>query len=1154
MGCLKPGFPLRRINSDQQFGPSPGILPAFRAVNSAEVNPFDDTPMNRHLRPTARLYIIKLAAAWWLAGLGLVNALTYHISYLEDEGKRAQITAVMNEAVAVYNASTNFNVDINVIYHSGIPTAQSDYNGQLGFGGSISTQVALHEIAHYLGSGTTTQWENLWGGDTIWDGAAVKHFIRFYDGPGANLNRSGVHYFPFGFNYGNEDTPEARLVLPRLIQAMRFDMGGQDGDGDGMSDEWERFKSGGTALSAAGDMDGDGISNYDEWWTESDPTWACPVKNGHIYQIRNKLSQKLVEAADATAGANVRQNSPNGTNLQKWTATYLGGGYWKFINLGSGKALEVTGYSTAAGGNIIQWNDTGGINQQWRLVPRGPGYAKLFNNNSTNMVLDVVNLSLDDLANIQQWVDLPGANQDWAFDDVTPGEVSGGLIAEYKLDGNDRDNSNHNLHGVTTGTITYAAGRVDGQAATFNGAQSIAIPAPVDTNFSLACWVKTTATGGGAQWYNGMGLIDAEVPGVAADFGLALVGTKAAFGVGNVDFTITSAASINDGLWHHLAATLDTNTGAMKLYVDGALQATGTGPAGARIAPAKFYLGSVGGTTGYFNGSLDEARIYNNILGQTEISRLATVGSTLVANYPFDGNARDTGKHGNHGDPVAITYTAGKIGANAAQFDGTGSFVKIPAAVTADFSIAYWVKTTQTGGTGQWWAGKSMVDADIPGIANDWGIALVGDKAGFGMGDTGNGFTILSTTPVNNGAWHHVVATRVNATGAMKLYVDGLLQASGTGSTALRSAPSGIRVGSTLYGGTYFAGAIDDLKIFNYTLAATQVAALASALPAPWTAADIGNPGNDGYSGYATGTGVFSLTGGGTDIAGTSDQFHFLSQTVSGDQIAVTRVNSAPLNTDGTITTGSKTGLMFRDSTASDAPFVDVVYNHSTGVRFMYRDTAGTTTGQVGGNVSLPFPFWLKLVRSGNTFTAFYATNAGTPLAGDWVSFGSHNTTLAANALVGLAVTSHNSGQVATSNFGNITVVPNTPGNAWRLDYFASVANTGNAADAADPDNDGLINLFERAFALNPQVSNAAAGQTPPNNDGTYLRMTYLRSLAATDLQYQVVWSNDLANWSATGITDTLISATPTTETREAKVPLTTVGSDHGFLRLRLVH
>ncbi|MES2922292.1 MAG: LamG-like jellyroll fold domain-containing protein [Verrucomicrobiota bacterium] len=1116
--------------------------------------------MTRHLRPTARLCMIKLAAASWLAGLGLVNALTYHISYLEDEGKRAQITQVMNEAVAVYNATTDINVDINVIYHSGIPTAQADYNGQLGFGGSISTQVAIHEIAHYLGSGTTGEWDARFGGDSIWDGAALKRYVKLFDGPGAEINRSGVHYFPYGFNYGNEDNPTARYRIGRIVRAMRMDMGGQDGDGDGMPDEWEKFKSGSTGLNATGDTDGDGISDYDEWWTDSHPMWACPIKSGHIYQIRSRLSQKLMEAADTTAGAVIRQNPNNGSDLQKWLATYVSGGYWKFTNVASGKCPDVFNFSWDAGVKIIAWNDTGAANQQWRIFPGASGgvYWKIGNRNSTNMVMDVdggPNATGDNAAINQYFDDLNAFNQDWAFDDVTPGVQTDGLIANYKFEGNGRDYSNHGFHGVASGGITYAAGRVDGQAATFNGTSgSIRVPATVERNFSLACWVKTTATAGAGQWYNGMGIIDADMPGVAKDFGLAMLGNKAAFGVGSPELTITSATAINDGNWHHLAATLDTGNGAMKLYVDGVLSASGTGAAAPRSAPANFYLGSVGGTAGFLNGSLDEARLYNKILSQDEINRLATVGNTLVANYTFDDNTQDISKHGNHGDPVGITYTAGKVGASAVQFNGTGSFVKIPAAVTADFSIAYWVKTTQTGGTGQWWAGKSMVDADIPGVANDWGIALVGDKAGFGIGNAGAGDTILSTTAINNGAWHHVVATRVGATGAMKLYVNGALQASGVGSAALRNAPGGIRLGSTLYGGAYFAGAIDDLKIFNYTLGASQAAALASTLPAPWTAADIGNPGNDGYSGYAAGTGVFTLTGGGTDIAGTSDQFHFLSQAVGGDQIAVTKVNSAPFNTDGSVTTGAKTGLMFRNSAAVDSAFVDVVYNHATGVRFMYRDTAGASAGQVGGNVSVSFPFWLKLARSGNTFTAFYATTASSPAAGDWVSLGSHVTSMVANPLVGVAVTSHNPGQVATSNFGNTTVVPNTPGNAWRLDYFASAANTGNAADAADPDNDGIINLFERAFGLNPQVSNAAAGQTPVANDGTFLRMTYLRSLAATDLQFQVVWSNDLATWSASGITDTLISSTPTTETREAKVPLTTLGADQGFLRLRLVH
>ncbi|MES2475565.1 MAG: LamG-like jellyroll fold domain-containing protein [Verrucomicrobiota bacterium] len=909
-----------------------------------------------------RLPASSAFALAWLAALGTASALTYHIGYLEDEGKRAQITQVMDEAVAVYNATSNIDVDIRVIYHSGIPTAQANYNGELGFGGSISTQVAIHEIAHYLGSGTTGQWDGQFGGGNVWNGPALKRYVKLFNGPGAEIFRSGVHYFPYGFNYGNEDTPIDRYRIGRILRAMRMDMGGQDGDGDGMPDEWERYKSGSTALKVGGDTDGDGVSDFDEWWTDSHPTWVCPVKDGHIYQIRSRLSQKLMEVDGPTAGANVRQNPNIGSDLQKWVATNVGGGHWKFTNLLSGKALEVTGFSTDPSANVIVWNDTGGANQQWRIFPSASGaaYWKLGNRHSTNMVVDVDGgpNAIGDNTNIVQYFDDTNAfNQDWAFDDVTPDVLSDGLVANYKLEGNPRDYSGRNFHGTTIGGISYTAGRVGGLAATFNGSNgTIRVPATVERNFSLACWVKTTATAGTGQWYNGMGLIDADVGGVARDFGLAMVGDKAAFGVGNPEITITSANAINDGNWHHVAASFDTSNGAMKLYVDGVLSATGTGATIARSAPAHFHLGSSGGNVGFLNGSLDEARLYNKVLTQPEIERLANSSSALVANYSFDGNARDATLFGNQGDTFGSTYTPGKVGSQALQLSGTNSFAKLPAAVTRDFSVSYWVKTTAVGGTGQWWAGKSMVDADVPGIANDWGISVVGNRAAFGIGNTGEGTTILSTTNINDGNWHHIVATRVNTSGLMRLYVDGAQQAFGVGSTALRDAPGGIRVGSTLFGGSYLTGAIDELKIFDYAINANEVGAL-----------------------FAT-----------------------------------------------------------------------------------------------------------------------------------------------------------------------------TPGEIWRQQHFLTTANSGDAADGADPDFDGTINLLERAFALNPKTPDAAAAQPVAANDGSFLTLTYQRSLAATDLEFQAQWSDDLASWFDTDITDSLISTGATTETREAKVPLGSLDPAHSFFRLRV--
>ena len=1109
--------------------------------------------MLRSRSARAVLALVPLAVCWLAPSRAF--ALTYHISWLEDEGKRAQITAVMNEAVAIYNATTNFNVDVNVIYSSGIPTAQSNYNGELGFGGSISTQVALHEIAHYLGSGTTTQWEDSFNGGTIWARPVVQHFVKFFDGPGGVINRSGVHYFPYGFNYGNEDNPDARLRLPRLIQAMRFDMGGQDSDGDGISDEWERYKIGDLSHTNAGDIDGDGLSTFDEWWTEGNPLQAQPIRNGRIYQIRSKLSQQLVEVENTTAGANVRQNPNNGSDLQKWTVYGVGGGYWKFINLASGKALETINQSTAAGANVIAWNDTGNANQHWRIVPDGTTYSKIFNQNATNMVLDVDGgqNATGNGTNISQYYDvIGGTNQDWEFDDVTPSDVPVSLMAEYKLEGNARDHSGRLFHGTATGGIVYNTGRIDGQCATFNGTTgSIQIPACVDVNFSLACWVKTTATAGNGQWYNGMGLVDAEVPGVSTDFGLAMVGNKAAFGVGKNDFTILSSGAINDGAWHHLAATLNTTTGAMTLYVDGVVQATGTGPTGARLGPGSFRLGSIAGVTGYFNGSMDEVRIYGKILNQTEVSRLATVGNTQVARYGFEGNLQDASNHSNHGDPMFTTYTTGKVGANAIQLNGTNGYVKLPASASMDFTVAFWVKTTVTAGMGQWYQGMSMIDSDVPGIANDWGISLVGAKAGFGMGDAGAGFTLLSTTSINDGTWHHVAMTRVNSSGAMKVYVDGSLQASGTGSTALRNAPHGIRMGSTLFGGTYFNGAIDDLRIFNYALPAPQVASLvAPTLPATWTAADIGNPGSDGYTGYAaTGGGVFNTVGGG-NISGTSDQFQLISTNASGDRTALVRVTGTAANVDGTANANARTGLMFRDSSAANAPFA-AIYLQNGVVRFMGRGTAGGAA-TVNGSANVAAPCWLKLVRIGNSFSGFYATTTGSPAVTDWMPLYSTTMTMTANALAGITTTSEDPLRASAAVLSDVSVAPPIASDLWRQLSFGSILYTGNFADSADPDQDGVTNIFERAYGTNPLGSTPAADRPSCTKSGADLVLAYTRSLAATDLQYQALWSNNLTSWSETGVIDTLVSTTATTEKREAKIPISTLGGNKGYLRLRV--
>ena len=137
------------------------------------------------------------------------------------------------------------------------------------------------------------------------------------------------------------------------------------------------------------------------------------------------------------------------------------------------------------------------------------------------------------------------------------------------------DSSGNGNNGTVTGASWNSPGRINGGAG-FNGINnSIQITNPVCNDFSIAFWVKTTQVPSNGQWYNGAGLIDGDSPGGANDFGTALVGGKFAFGIGNPDQTIFSSTLINDGTWHHCVATRQQATGAIKVYVDGTLQATG---------------------------------------------------------------------------------------------------------------------------------------------------------------------------------------------------------------------------------------------------------------------------------------------------------------------------------------------------------------------------------------------------------------------------------------------------------------------------------------------------------------------------------------------------------------------------------------------------
>ena len=198
-------------------------------------------------------------------------------------------------------------------------------------------------------------------------------------------------------------------------------------------------------------------------------------------------------------------------------------------------------------------------------------------------------------------------------------------------------------------TTTSLSETIYGGALNMDGSNDyVNIPKPNLNAFTIEYWVKTAqASPSGSQWYQGMGIVDAEVGGVTTDFGTSLLNNKLVFGIGSPDVTIQSTTSINTGNWIHVAATWDGSTGAMKLYINGVLEASGTGGTGLRNAPSNIRIGSILTGINYFSGTIDELRIWNVVRSQSDIqnnmnSEIGT-SSSLIEYYRFNqGNPNGT--------------------------------------------------------------------------------------------------------------------------------------------------------------------------------------------------------------------------------------------------------------------------------------------------------------------------------------------------------------------------------------------------------------------------------------------------------------------------------------------------------------------------------
>jgi len=635
---------------------------------------------------------------------------------------------------------------------------------------------------------------------------------------------------------------------------------------------------------------------------------------------------------------------------------------------------------------------------------------------------------IDEKKGTQKW---PG--ELWTFRTVPSMPVTDpNLVGWWKLDeicGDSTtvlDSSGNGNHGTFIGDVQYVEGS-DGDALEFDGRNDY-IELPIGsvigslTNSTFAIWLDSQP---GGQWAR------------AFDFGTDDLNVYMCLGprwwfMDDMYFAITTEGVDNQSLvqpvgfdietgWHHVAVTIDADRQTMILYYDGEELARNDS---VLLSPSDLgettnnWLGrSHNEDDSYYLGSMDDFRIYNYALTQSEIEKVMMGDPRLAWNpKPADGSTPDV-EHispmsWSPGDDAAQHDIYFGTDENAVEHADASDITNIyrgrqdPNIYTPTETLEwertyYWrideINNDQTISKGRIW---SFTVADFI-LVDDFESYDAGVNQVWYSWHDGLGYGTPGTDPYYAG----------NGTGAM---VGDETSVSYMEETIVHS------------GGRSLPFYYDNNKQ-SYTKYSEIELTLTS--PRDWTIEDVAElslwfRGYPAYVGsFVEGpAGTFTMTGSGADIWGQSDQFHYAFKALTGIGSIVARVESLT-NTHSS----AKAAVMIRETLAPDSKYSLVALTPDNGVIAEYRAETGGNSEQTASLTGIVTPYWVKIERdlAGN-LTVYNSANGSTwQMLGQPIPF-----QMASNAYVGLAVTAHNVTATCEAKFSNVTITGNA-GQLW---------------------------------------------------------------------------------------------------------------------------
>lgn len=421
----------------------------------------------------------------------------------------------------------------------------------------------------------------------------------------------------------------------------------------------------------------------------------------------------------------------------------------------------------------------------------------------------------------------------WSFEDAT-----GTLATDFSGRGN---------HATLTNmeSTDWSSGK-RGRALLFDGVnESVyrsSVSASFGTSFTVSAWVKTSASA--PQVIFGLNRSPSNIQN-QVNFIMNANGTICFWDYsGSYGFNESqnSTGAVNNGQWRHVVFVRDGTSGTY--YIDGQSSGTATASQNVTYGTSDLSFGAdYRDSNKYWNGSLDEVRIYNRALTSGQVASLYASGQArqlqanrknLVAHWSFEDNsgsqATDFSGKGNTALQVnmeAADWVKGRFG-RALSFDGVNEYLT---ASTTDFvsgtsarSISGWVYPTTSSATRVPFAyGTCGTGNDTKAFGVYISTSDVLNFWGCGTGDFSTGVTISENT------WTHIAVTYDGTN--VKVFVNGA-QAGATTARTLGSSVAFMQIGGASLldpSNYYYPGLIDEVYVYARALSDTEVASLYSA-------------------------------------------------------------------------------------------------------------------------------------------------------------------------------------------------------------------------------------------------------------------------------------------------------------------------------------